>query len=135
MIDRNEDFMRACRKVVSEAGERELTVREIAVKAARMPARSYYVNYDYIGRALRQGIGGEHRGAARAARLADIETRVRRLMERRGYRFSDALTLVLAGGSPKGFFLSDDAAVRLYLKLTSRRRLRRPLSPRKNEEV
>lgn len=124
--ERNRDFMEACRRVVSGSGRRLLSVREIASEANRRPARSYYVSYDYIGRVLRQGIGAG-RSEGQRARVEEIRGRVETLRAR-GYRFSDALSLVLAGGSPNGFFLSDDAAVRLYYKLRSRRRVRRPLS-------
>lgn len=122
LSQRDRDFMTACRKVISESTETDLTVDKVAARAAAMKAPAYYVEYSYAMRKL-------NALAARRAKLdskvtcrrwEEIRSRVERLMELRGLKRNDALARVLREGDASSFFLAPRSATRLYLRLRHR---------------
>ena len=122
LSQRDRDFMTACRKVISESTETDLTVDKVAARAAAMKAPAYYVEYSYAMRKL-------NALAARRAKLdskvtcrrwEEIRSRVERLMELRGLNRNDALARVLREGGASSSFLAPRSATRLYLRLRHR---------------
>lgn len=122
LSQRDRDFMTACRKVISESTETDLTVDKVAERAAAMKAPAYYVEYSYAMRKL-------NALAARRAKLdskvtcrrwEEIRGRVERLMELHGLNRNDALARVLREGDASSFFLAPRSATRLYLRLRHR---------------
>ena len=123
---RDRDFIAACRRFIAASGKQPLTAMQLASAAAASPAPSYYITYDYAMRKLNDP-SDENTPAAQ--RMADIRQRVEHLMQSRGLERRHALSLVLAGTSPKGFFLGESTAVRLFHRLRRKPHLRRPLNP------
>lgn len=112
---RDLDFMAACRKVMANSGNRRLTCAYIAITAAASPAPSFYITFDYALRLLRRA--DSSLSSTAAARMAYIRARVDRLVASRGLSDSDALSHILAGPSPQGFYLTPQTAVRLFYRL------------------
>lgn len=123
---RDRDFIAACRRYITASGKQPLTAAKIASAAAASPAPSYYITYDYAMRKLNEPT--DTADTPSAQRMADIRQRVERLMQSRGLEQRHALSLVLADTSPKGFFLSESTAVRLFHRLRRKPHLRRPLN-------
>lgn len=123
---RDRDFIAACRRYITASGKQPLTAAKIASAAAASPAPSYYITYDYAMRKLNEPT--DTADTPSAQRMADIRQRVERLMQSRGLEQRHALSLVLADTSPKGFFLSESTAVRLFHRLRRKHHLRRPLN-------
>lgn len=121
---RDRDFMRACREVIASSRRTDLTVAEVAARAAASRAPSYYMTFDYALRALREERAGVRKAITPAVvlRRREIAAKVRRLMESRpGLSESDALTFVLTGPA-SSFFINPDTARRLYIRLRHSRK-------------
>lgn len=120
---RDEDFMQACRRVIS-ATKGNLTEADVAARAAAGPAPAYYVSFDYALRRLRgMGRGKERlRCPASRRRMEEIAERVERMMRRHGISDSEALQRVLAEGRASSFFLSAGSARRFYQNARQRRK-------------
>lgn len=117
---RDHDFMAACRKIQLSPKARTLTCAQIAALAAASPVPSYYITFSYALRLLRKGDASLSSTAA--ARMADIRNKVHRLMLTRQLTDTDALSLVLAGPSKAGFYLTPQTALRLFYRLRNKKR-------------
>ncbi len=120
---RNRDFLRACRRVISESPV-ALTAAQVARAASTSPAPEFYVTFGHAFKVIsymrlhkvkmpRQG---------NRAIYADLNDRAESVMRRRGCSLSDALAIVLAAGNAPGFYLKPSTAAFLYSKLLNRRR-------------
>ena len=116
---RDRDFMRACRRVIAESSDPDLTIAKVSARAAAMRAPSYYVEYSYAMRKLNALAARRSRldGKTTCARWTEIQSRVEALMERHDLTRNEALARVLREGGASSFFLAPRSAARLYLRL------------------
>lgn len=121
---RDRDFMRACRRVIAESSDPNLTIAKVTARAARMRAPSYYVEYSYAMRKLNALAARRHTLDSKTvcSRWTEIQARVAALMERRALSRNEALARVLREGGASSFFLAPRSAARLYLRLRHGRR-------------
>ncbi len=131
---RDRDFLRACRRIISESPV-ALQASEVARRAALTPAPAFYLSYGYALRRLRYL---RRRGEARKARagapavFAELDRRVDSVMHRRHISDAEALAHVLAEGNAPCYYLLPGAAAYLYCKLRKRARQRRRRSLNRN---
>lgn len=121
---RDRDFIAACHRVVETSHGAALTAAEIARRAARQPAPSYYLTHEQAMRQLHEAIHGDGTGRAHPSTLSrreELRRKVEHLQARRGIGRGEALTHVLAGGA-SGFFIEPSTALRLYQRIRQRRR-------------
>lgn len=123
---RDRDFIAACRMVAESARGGSLTAAEIARRASRMPAPSYYLSHEQAMRHLhQQPDNARHRRRrehpSTASRREEIGRKVALLQQKRGIGRGEALAHVLAGGA-SGFFIEPSTALRLYQRIRQRRR-------------
>lgn len=128
---RDEDFMKACRRSVSDLHDegRTPTTLEIVRRAINSEAPSFYVSYDYARRMLRRyrrnrlspAIGGEKRML-----WHDIDTQVE--LMKSTHRFAtcgQALAAVLTSCTASRFYISEGYALKLFFQIRRRRRRHR----------
>ncbi|RXE63238.1 hypothetical protein [Paramuribaculum intestinale] len=129
---RDRDFIAACRTVIESARGGSLTAAEIALKASRMPAPSYYLSHEQAMRHLHRPTVSSRRRRrehpSTASRREEIERKVALLQQKRGIGRGEALAHVLAGGA-SGFFIEPSTALRLYQRIRQRRRSLRRTEP------
>lgn len=121
---RDRDFLRSCRQVIISSPV-PLSTPEIAILGASRPAPSFYLTHPYALRTLRSLRRQGKIGKTLAGPLgvyAELDLRVKAVMEARHVKESEALTLVLARGKAPRFYLKPRAAVHLYYKLLRERR-------------
>ena len=135
---RDRHFMEACRKVIATSRE-PLTAREIAERAAAMPAPAFYISYSHALRRIRDYIahdGGNFPTAGAMAVYAELHRRMLRKMRSLHLNDAQALNLVLAEGHAPHFYLQPRAAEYLYYALRSSvRRFRRNRRPTSTQTV
>lgn len=130
---RNRDFIRACRRIISES-RRALTAAEVAVAAASGPAPEFYISFGHAYKVLshmrRHGLTMPREG--NQAVYADLHDRVEVLMRRRRCGLAEAIALVLAAGNAPRFYLTPKSAVFLYSSLAGRRNSNKRTKPQKH---
>lgn len=116
---RNRHFLTAVNNLITSlpAGA-AVDIESLAVKAAMSHAPAYYCTFDYALRMLRVLRHGrlQLRRGRRFALWTELNTRVTRLMEKRGMRLADALANVLSAGGASQFFISPATAVSLVCR-------------------
>lgn len=135
---RNRHFMEACRRVIATSLE-PLTAREIAERAAAMPAPTFYITYSHALRRIRDYIahdGGKFPTTGAMAVYGELHRRMLRKMRSGRLNDAHALNLVLAEGHAPHFYLQPRAAEYLYYNLrSSARRFRRNRCPTSTQTV
>ncbi|MCM1137771.1 MAG: hypothetical protein NC221_03550 [Duncaniella sp.] len=111
---RNRHFMNACSEIIKNTHS-PLKLREVALQAAMSPAPHYYCTFEYALRMLRvlRHNRLKLRNDRRLALWKELLGKVEGLMERRGYKLTDALSHVLCSCSASQFFISPSTAYRL----------------------
>ena len=114
----------ACRRHCYERDDL-VGLKQMAKRAAALPAPGYYVEYDYarrhVGRIIREweraGRIESRHGENRRSRGAMMEEIARRTMATMGYlsnlNLGEALSRVLAEGDASSYFISDSYAEKL----------------------
>ncbi len=117
---RNRHFLEACHRLILSMGPSEPVVAaEVAARAAMMPAPHYYCTFEYALRMLRVLRHGrlKLRNDRRLAQWMEINSKVDRLMEKRGCSLIEALTHVLTFEPASRFFITPSTACGLLYKL------------------
>lgn len=113
---RNRHFLTAVSNLISSLpADKAFDIDSIAMQAAMSHAPAYYCTFDYALRMLRVLRHGRLRlrRDRRFAMWTELNTRVTRLMEKRGIRLPDALANVLSDGGASQFFISPATAASL----------------------
>lgn len=117
---RDVEFMRSVARAMRYPQNRRKSIRAIVEEVAAGPAPGYFVSFSRADQALTRSVTirltGRKTRAMREAMWSEIAAKTRGLMERRGLRRVDALTMVLAGGVASSYFISGERAWRIYEK-------------------
>lgn len=129
LIDtRNRHFIARCREIITSSPV-PLTLDEVAARAIRSAAPSYYASYDIARRTVTELRLGHYSGTnpLRRAMWEEFERKVA-AREQRGQRIDRAVATVLSDAVASSFFISHARAVdiiRLHLPDELKAKLRK----------